>query len=87
MEVGNDVCLQDSIIGAMSTTCKYCNEAENKQDRPGLICDSCICFVHLSCLRRPGTPGDFACDVFFDFTCEDCSTDKLESFTRNRFPW
>ncbi|CAB3239498.1 unnamed protein product [Arctia plantaginis] len=87
MEADSDVCLQESIIGAMSTTCKYCNEAENKQDRPGLICDSCICFVHLTCLRRPGTPGDFACDVFFDFNCEDCSPDKMETFTRNRFPW
>ncbi|XP_075991155.1 ada2a-containing complex component 2 [Anticarsia gemmatalis] len=87
MEAENDVCLQESLIGVMSTTCKYCNEAENKQDRPGLICESCICFVHLSCLRRPGTPGDFACDVFFDFTCEDCSPDKKESIARNRFPW
>lgn len=71
----------------MCTTCKYCNEPENKQDRPGLICESCICFVHLDCLRRPGTPGDLACDVFFDFTCEDCSEDKREVFTRNKFPW
>ncbi|KAL0851615.1 hypothetical protein ABMA28_007393 [Loxostege sticticalis] len=71
----------------MNTTCKYCNEPENKQDRPGLICESCICFVHLSCLRRPGTPGDFACDVFFDFTCEDCSPTNKEIFKRNKFPW
>nr|XP_026492671.1 cysteine-rich protein 2-binding protein [Vanessa tameamea] len=71
----------------MSTTCKYCNEPENKQDRPGLICDTCICFVHLSCLRRQGTPGDFVCDVFFDFTCADCSTDSEEQFWRNRFTW
>ncbi|CAH0592107.1 unnamed protein product [Chrysodeixis includens] len=80
----DDVCLPEPI---MNTTCKYCNEPESKQDRPGLICESCICFVHLSCLRRPGTPGDFACDVFYDFTCQDCSPDKKEVFTRNRFPW
>ncbi|KAI5632058.1 acetyltransferase (GNAT) family domain-containing protein [Phthorimaea operculella] len=71
----------------MSTICKYCNTPEDKQENPGLICENCICFVHLSCLRRPGTPGDFACDVFFDFTCADCSPDKKEVFTRNRFPW
>ncbi|CAH2103009.1 unnamed protein product [Euphydryas editha] len=71
----------------MSTTCKYCNEPENKQDRPGLICDTCICFVHLTCLRRQGTPGDFVGDVFFDFTCADCSTDSEEQFRRNRFTW
>lgn len=71
----------------MSTTCKYCNEPENKQDRPGLICDTCICFVHLTCLRRQGTPGDFVGDVFFDFTCADCSPDSEEQFRRNRFTW
>ncbi|KAJ8735209.1 hypothetical protein PYW07_006829 [Mythimna separata] len=84
MAAEGDVCLQEA---AMGTTCKYCNEPENKQERPGLICENCICFVHLSCLRRSGTPGDFACDVFFDFTCEDCSPSNKEIFTRNRFPW
>ncbi|RVE54519.1 hypothetical protein evm_001004 [Chilo suppressalis] len=71
----------------MDTTCKYCNLPENKQDNPGLICQTCICFVHLSCLRRPGTPGDFACDVFFHYTCEECSPSKKELFYRNKFPW
>ncbi|XP_063616973.1 cysteine-rich protein 2-binding protein isoform X2 [Cydia splendana] len=71
----------------MTTICKYCNEPENKQYRPGLICDTCICFVHLTCLRRQGTPGDLACDVFFDFTCKECSPNKKEVFSRNRFPW
>ncbi|CAH2256844.1 jg11007 [Pararge aegeria aegeria] len=71
----------------MTTTCKYCNEPENKQDRPGLICEICICFVHLDCLRREGTPGDFACDVFFDYICADCSPSKEEVFRRNKFPW
>ncbi|XP_047985402.1 cysteine-rich protein 2-binding protein [Leguminivora glycinivorella] len=71
----------------MTTICKYCNEPEDKQYRPGLICDTCICFVHLTCLRRQGTPGDLACDVFFDFTCEECSPNHKELFSRNRFPW
>ncbi|CAG9796843.1 unnamed protein product [Diatraea saccharalis] len=71
----------------MDTTCKYCNLLENKQDNPGLICQTCICFVHLTCLRRLGTPGDFACDVFFDYTCADCSPDNKEVFLRNKFPW
>ncbi|KOB71137.1 putative cysteine and glycine-rich protein 2 binding protein [Operophtera brumata] len=71
----------------MSTTCKYCNEAEDKQNRPGLLCYGCMNFVHLACLRRPGTPGDFACDVFFEYTCESCSQDKLESFVRYKIPW
>ncbi|KOB64778.1 putative cysteine and glycine-rich protein 2 binding protein [Operophtera brumata] len=70
----------------MSTTCKYCNEAEDKQNRPGLLCYGCMNFVHLTCLRRPGTPGDFACDVFFEYTCESCSQDKMESFVRYKIP-
>ncbi|KAG6445962.1 hypothetical protein O3G_MSEX004189 [Manduca sexta] len=71
----------------MSTTCKYCKEEESKQYRPGLVCGTCSCFVHLSCLQRPGTPGDFVTDVFFDFICEDCAPNKSEVFTRNKFPW
>lgn len=85
-EIG-DVFILQADISAISTICKYCNQTENKQDKPGLICDGCVCFVHLACLRRPGTPGDFDCDVFFDFTCEDCAVDKKECIKRNRFPW
>ncbi|XP_053615955.1 cysteine-rich protein 2-binding protein [Plodia interpunctella] len=69
------------------SVCKYCEELENKQDKPGLVCKTCLNFVHLSCLRRPGTPGDFACDVFFDFVCEDCTPERKELFKRNKFPW
>ncbi|XP_045524206.1 cysteine-rich protein 2-binding protein isoform X1 [Pieris brassicae] len=71
----------------MSTTCKYCNEPEDKQYRPGLICESCICFVHLTCLKRAGTPGDLSGDVFFDYTCEDCSAEKEEIFKRTKILW
>lgn len=71
----------------MTLTCIYCNELENKQDRAGLICDTCTNFVHLACLKRPGTPGDFACDIFFDFTCAECSPSTEEVFRRNKFPW
>lgn len=67
--------------------CKYCVEAEDKQTRPGLVCVDCGSFVHLTCLQRPGTPGDLVCDVFFDFICESCSRDKCEVFNRNKFPW
>ncbi|XP_063826870.1 cysteine-rich protein 2-binding protein [Ostrinia nubilalis] len=71
----------------MCANCKYCEQPECKQDSPGLTCEVCSCFVHLSCLRRPGTPGDFACDVFFDFTCYECSPTHQEIFKRNKFPW
>ncbi|XP_068626195.1 cysteine-rich protein 2-binding protein [Battus philenor] len=67
--------------------CKYCVKPESKQDKPGLRCESCNGFVHLTCLKRPGTPGDFACDVFFEFTCAECSDSTEEVFTRKRFLW
>ncbi|KAJ0182821.1 hypothetical protein K1T71_002190 [Dendrolimus kikuchii] len=70
-----------------AVNCKYCTETEDKQIRPGLICERCGAFVHLVCLQRPGTPGDLVCDVFFDFICENCSPDKSEVFNRNKFPW
>ncbi|XP_038207812.1 cysteine-rich protein 2-binding protein [Zerene cesonia] len=71
----------------MSPICKYCNLPENKQFQPGLICEACRCFVHLTCLKSGGTPGDFSGDVFFDFTCADCSPSKEECFNRNKILW
>ncbi|XP_013149345.1 PREDICTED: uncharacterized protein LOC106111747 [Papilio polytes] len=70
-----------------SPICKYCLNPENKQDSPGLRCETCSCFVHLTCLRRQGTPGDFACDVFFEFVCAECSGNNEEIFERKRFQW
>ncbi|XP_032528756.2 cysteine-rich protein 2-binding protein [Danaus plexippus] len=67
--------------------CKYCQQPENKQYKPCLVCEKCKCAVHLICLRRPGTPGDIDGDVFFDFTCLECSPTKEELFERNKFPW
>ncbi|XP_072947619.1 cysteine-rich protein 2-binding protein [Epargyreus clarus] len=71
----------------MEAVCKYCNEVENKQEKPGLICLSCKSLVHLTCLKRQGTPGDFTGDVFFDFACVDCSANGEECFVRNKMPW
>ncbi|CAG4950647.1 unnamed protein product [Parnassius apollo] len=67
--------------------CKYCIKPENKQDKPGLTCINCNRFIHLTCLKRPGTPGDFSCDVFFEFTCSECSDNGEEVFDRKKFPW
>ncbi|KAH9635748.1 hypothetical protein HF086_013856 [Spodoptera exigua] len=82
-----DVVIPDAVMSSLSTACKYCSELENKQERPSLVCGNCFSYVHINCLRRASTPGDFACDVFFDFVCEDCSPTNKEIFKRNRFPW
>ncbi|CAK1544359.1 unnamed protein product [Leptosia nina] len=71
----------------MSTTCKYCNHPEDKQTQPGLICENCFCFVHVTCLKTSGTPGHISGDVFFDFVCQDCSANNEETFNRNKIQW
>ncbi|XP_013177178.1 PREDICTED: cysteine-rich protein 2-binding protein isoform X1 [Papilio xuthus] len=86
VEVNNTVEFSNTDIKP-SIFCKYCLNPENKQDNPGLRCENCNSFVHLTCLRRPGTPGDFACDVFFEFVCAECSGNNEEVFERKRFQW
>ncbi|XP_041975407.1 cysteine-rich protein 2-binding protein [Aricia agestis] len=71
----------------MAEQCKYCNNLEDKQRLPGLVCEICKSFVHLTCLRSQNTPGNFECDVFFEFTCEDCAPEKTEMLVRNKFQW
>lgn len=52
-----------------------------------LQCMDCSKFVHIKCLKRPGTPGDILGDVFFQFRCNYCTDDGLEVFTRTQIPW
>lgn len=37
--------------------CGYCYEKISAEDF--LECEECEQYVHVRCLRRPGTPGDF----------------------------
>lgn len=52
-----------------------------------LHCRDCDKDVHITCLKRPGTPGDIVGDVFFDFRCSHCTDDGKEVFDRRHLPW
>lgn len=52
-----------------------------------LLCSVCNEYVHINCLKKPGTPGDLLGDVFFEFTCIKCSRCGKEVFIRQKLPW
>ncbi|XP_063908041.1 cysteine-rich protein 2-binding protein [Zophobas morio] len=67
--------------------CKYCpNKLEDCVDE-GLSCTSCSQNVHLRCLRNGGVPGGLHGDIFFTFTCQDCSQSNAEEFVREKMSW
>lgn len=41
----------------MDVDCGYCDERIGGDDF--LECEECEQYVHIRCLQRPGTPGDF----------------------------
>lgn len=41
----------------MDVDCGYCYDRIRADDF--LECEECEQYVHVRCLRRPGTPGDF----------------------------
>lgn len=70
-----------------TNTCKYCNVITENAFDDSLQCSSCEQFVHTKCLRRGAVPGGLMGDVFFQFTCQECSDSDLEVFIRDRMPW
>lgn len=41
----------------MDSVCGYCYDQIEEHDY--LECEECEQYIHVRCLRRPGTPGDF----------------------------
>lgn len=41
----------------MDTECGYCYDLIAAEEF--LECEECEQYIHVRCLRRPGTPGDF----------------------------
>ncbi|RZC33691.1 cysteine-rich protein 2-binding protein [Asbolus verrucosus] len=67
--------------------CKYCTlKLEDCLDE-GLTCRSCSESVHLRCLRSGSVPGGLHGDIFFVFTCQECSSPGGESFNREKMSW
>ncbi|CAH1116787.1 unnamed protein product [Phaedon cochleariae] len=67
--------------------CKYCEEKIEICISEGLECTECRKQVHLKCLKRGSVPGGLYGDVFFSLTCQECSTDEMELFTRMKLSW
>ncbi|XP_078354545.1 cysteine-rich protein 2-binding protein-like isoform X2 [Oculina patagonica] len=61
----------------------YCN---GSKDSNMLQCVLCRRMFHLDCLKN-GKPSTLVGDVFFDLTCAACSSDGLESCTRQALSW
>lgn len=49
-------------------------------------CKLCKLKFHVSCLKS-GKPSDLAGDIYYKFTCANCSTEGQESFQRLKLQW
>ncbi|XP_046424071.1 cysteine-rich protein 2-binding protein isoform X1 [Neodiprion fabricii] len=70
------------------TRCKNCQELCDPYTKPALHCSGvCNEHVHVQCLKRGGVPGPCIGDVFFQYTCSDCSSSREEILTRDKMSW
>lgn len=67
--------------------CKYCSEPLIDCLEEGLTCSSCQNSVHVKCLKEGGVPGGLGGDIFFIFTCQECSNVGKEIYIREKMPW
>lgn len=68
-------------------TCKYCENEVHMNFAEYLQCSVCNKNVHITCLKRESTPGGIYGDVFYTYTCQDCSPNGSEIFLREKMPW
>lgn len=57
LNISEDFDRVDSASIEMDVDCGYCFNRIRTDDF--LECEECEQYVHVKCLRRPGTPGDF----------------------------
>lgn len=67
--------------------CKYCEKSLVDCEDEGLQCSSCSNNVHIRCLKRGAVPGGMNGDVFFTYTCQECSESSTEIFVRDKLSW
>lgn len=67
--------------------CKKCQEEIEEIENEGLLCSTCSQYVHVNCLDDKGTPGSLHGDIFFNFTCKECSKTSNEMITRDKISW
>lgn len=67
--------------------CKYCGSVIESFVSEHMKCNLCKNNVHLKCLRKGAVPGGLCGDVFYRFTCQECSPTCSEIFERDKMPW
>lgn len=73
----------ESVKEELVTHC-YCSNNSSKTCM--LPCTVCKVMFHLSCLKSR-RPSDLAADIYFKFTCANCSPDGVEIFDRMKLQW
>lgn len=64
--------------------CKKCKQRCEPFENPGLMCDTCLKYVHMNCLRdRINVPKLMVGDVFFNFCCLDCHPLEQDDVSRD----
>ncbi|KAJ8305911.1 hypothetical protein KUTeg_016456 [Tegillarca granosa] len=64
----------------------YCGPCEISAETPTVTCNKCQNQFHLECLKS-GPPSTLIGDVFFNFTCVNCSADHEEDIERMKMQW
>ncbi|XP_030750322.1 cysteine-rich protein 2-binding protein isoform X1 [Sitophilus oryzae] len=67
--------------------CKYCHENLKSCLDEGIECIVCNSNVHAGCLKRGSVPGGLHGDLFYNFTCQECSDIGSEKFVRQKLSW
>lgn len=86
LKIGGYAKLETLNMSINEPKCKYCNAKLVDCTDEGLTCMLCENSVHLRCLRG-AVPGGLHGDVFFDFTCLECSDKGAEIYIRQKISW
>lgn len=64
----------------------HCYCRSNTFDDHMFTCINCKKLFHIKCLKS-GKPSELAGDIYFKFTCANCSSDGAECFKRMKLQW
>lgn len=76
-----------SMQACLTKMCKYCNLPVEDIVAEALLCIECLKNIHIKCLKRECVPGGIVGDIYFTFTCAECSTTGNEIFKRDKITW
>ncbi|XP_050294073.1 cysteine-rich protein 2-binding protein isoform X2 [Anthonomus grandis grandis] len=79
--------MEEFLLEQKQKICKYCGLLLVPCLDEGLECTQCQNYVHLKCLKRGSVPGGLEGDVFYIYTCLECSDRDTEKFVRQKISW